>query len=356
MAAVPPFSKLLVAHGRYAAAWAGKGEIIYAGEGLNSSVAVSRFANGALTFHVAGKIQASNVPRDMRLQRMLGHLTTLTAVQPHSELVIGCGAGITAGAVAIDPRVQRVTIVEIEPLVPQAAAQYFREANFDVLRNPKVQVRIDDGRHYLLTAAEKFDGITVDPLDPWVKGAANLYTLEFFEAMKEHLNPGGTVTLYIQLFETNLAAVKSAVATFFEVFPNGSIWGNPYEGRGHDMVLLGQAEPLRIDLDEMERRFGYREEGNQVPQSLAEVGMNSPEDLFATYAGRRADLAAWLKGAAINRDRNLRMQYLAGLGLDADDAAAIYSGMLAYRRFPAGLFTGSPERMDSLRRAIDRAR
>jgi hypothetical protein len=50
------------------------------------------------------------------------------------------------------------------------------------------------------------------------------------------------------------------------------------------------------------------------------------------------------------------MQYLAGLGLDADDAAAIYSGMLAYRRFPAGLFTGSPERMDSLRRAIDRAR
>ena len=45
---------------------------------MNSSVAVSRvFRTESLTFHVAGKIQASNVARDMRLQRMLGHLTTL---------------------------------------------------------------------------------------------------------------------------------------------------------------------------------------------------------------------------------------------------------------------------------------
>jgi len=171
---VPPISKLLIAYGRYAATWAGKSDIIYAGEGINSSVAVASFPNGALTFHVAGKIQASNVARDMRLQRMLGHLTTLTAANPRSVLVIGCGAGITAGAVSIDPLVQRETIVEIEPLVPRAASKYFSEPNFDVLHNPKVQLRIDDGRHYLLTTKEKFDGITVDPLDPWVKGAANL--------------------------------------------------------------------------------------------------------------------------------------------------------------------------------------
>ena len=240
---------MLVAYGRYAATWVGKSDIVYAGEGMNSSVAVASFPNGALTFHVAGKIQASNVPRDMRLQRMLGHLTTLTAANPRSVLVIGCGAGITAGAVSIDPKVERETIVEIEPLVPQAASDYFSEPNFDVLHNPKVQLRIDDGRHYLLTTKEKFDGITVDPLDPWVKGAANLYTKEFLEVMKQHLNPGGTVTMYIQLFETDTEAVKSAVATFFEVFPNGTIWGNPYQGQGHDMVLLGQVEPLRIDLD-----------------------------------------------------------------------------------------------------------
>jgi spermidine synthase len=349
---VPPIARVLIAYGRYAATWVGKGEIVYAGEGLNSSVAVSAFPNGVLTFHVAGKIQASNVPRDMRLQRMLGHLTTLTDNHPRSILVIGCGAGITAGAVSIDPRVERETIVEIEPLVPRAAAQYFSEPNFNVLRDPKVQVRIDDGRHYLLTTKERFDGITVDPLDPWVKGAANLYTQEFLEVMKEHLNPGGVVTIYVQLFETSLEAVKSSVATFFEVFPNGTIWGNPYQGRGHDMLLLGQVEPLRIDLDEMEQRAGYRGGAGKIGQSLSEIGMNSPVDLFATYAGRRSDLTEWLRNVPMNRDGNLRMQYLAGLGLNLDDAAAIYAGMLGYRRFPDDLFVSSEGRVDSLRRAI----
>ena len=206
-----------------------------------------------------------------------------------------------------------MTIAENEPLVPQTASAYFAAQNFSVVSNPKVQVHIDDGRHYLLTTKQHFDGITADPLDPWVKGAANLYTREFFAAVRDHLKPGGVVTMYMQLFENNLAAVKSAAATFFEVFPNGSIWGNTYQGQGHDMVLLGQVEPLRIDLDEMKQRLN-RSEYARVTESFREVGMNSVVDLFATYAGRAADLSEWLKDSEINTDRNLRMQYLAGFG------------------------------------------
>jgi spermidine synthase len=349
---IPPLSPLLAAYGRYAATWVNKGEIIYAGEGRNSTVAVSRFDDGLLTFHVAGKIQASNVARDLRLQRMLGHLTTLAVPQPKSVLVIGCGAGVTAGAVSIDPRVEHLTIAEIEPLVPQAAAKYFGDANFNVLQSPKTRVHFDDGRHFLLTSREKFDGITVDPLDPWVSGAANLYTKEFYEAAKSHLNPGGSITMYVQLFETTPQAIKSTIATFLEVFPNGTLWGNPYNGRGHDMVLLGTVEPLRIDLDAMESRVDYRGD-SALSQSLTEVEMNSPIDLFATYAGRKADLGPWLAHAAINRDANLRMQYLAGLGLDRDDSAAIYTDILKRRRFPEDLFTSTEGRTDSLRRALE---
>jgi len=348
---VPPIAKPLMAHGRYAATWADKGEVVYAAEGMHSTVAVTSFPNEVLTYHVAGKIQASNVPRDMRLQRMLGHLTSLISRSPSSVLVIGCGAGVTAGAVAIDPRVQQVTVVEIEPLVPQAAQAFFSAYNFDVLRSPKVRVRIDDGRHYLLTARETFDAITADPLDPWVKGAANLYTEEFFETVKQRLHPGGVVTMYMQLFETNLEAVKSGVAAFFEAFPNGVIWGNTYEGRGHDIVLLGAAEPLRIDISELDERLRSPEYA-RVAQSLAEIGMNSAVDLLATYAGRRSDLAGWLRDAEVNRDGNLRMQYLAGLALNRDDAADIYAGMLVYRRFPEDLFTGAPDRLNELRAGI----
>jgi spermidine synthase len=349
---VPPTSKVLIAHGRYASTWIGKGDIVFSEEGLNSSVAVSDFPNDVRTFHVAGKIQASNVPRDMRLQRMLGHLTSLTPVAPRSVLIIGCGAGITAGAVSIDPEVDRVTIVEIEPLVPRAASQFFSEENFNVIGSSKVKLHIDDGRHFLLATKEKFDAITVDPLDPWVKGAADLYTREFFDVARRHLNPGGVVTMYIQLFETNQAAVQSSIATFFGVFPNATIWGNTYQGQGHDMVLLGVVEPLRIDLDQIERRI----EGTGIAQSLADIGMNSTVDLFATYAGRGAELTEWLKDAAINTDGNLRMQYLAGFGLNLDESAAIYAGMLAYRRFPADLFTSKEGKVDFLRTAIQQQR
>ena len=116
-------------------------------------------------------------------------------------------------------------------------------------------------------------------------------------------------------------------------------------------MLLGQVEPLQIDLDEIERRL-RRPEYTRVVQSLDEIGMHSAVDLFATYAGRKSDLEEWLKDAAINRDRNLRMQYLAGIALNLDDSAAIYAGMLAYRRFPEDLFISAEGRVDSLREAI----
>ena len=172
------------------------------------------------------------------------------------------------------------------------------------------------------------------PSTPWVKGAANFYTEEFLQPMRQHITPGGAITLYIQLFETDAEAVKTSLATLFRVFPNGTLWGNPYRGQGHDMVLLGQVEPLRIDLDEMEYRFGYRSVDSEIPRSLAEIGVKSPVDLFAAYAGRQSDLTEWLGGVPINRDRNLRRQYLAGLGLNLDNAAAIYAGILARRHFP----------------------
>jgi spermidine synthase len=347
---VPPIAKVLIAYGRYASSWVGKSDIVYAEEGMAASVAVSKFPNGAMTFHVAGKIQASSVARDMRLQRMLGHLTSLVPAKPRSVLVIGCGAGITAGAVSLDSEVEHVKIVELEPLVPEVAEKYFSKFNFDVIRSPKVRVDIDDGRHFVLTTKERFDAITLDPLDPWVKGAATLYTKEFFEAARRRLNPGGVITVYVQLFETNLEAVKSTVATFFEAFPNGTIWGNTYEGKGHDMILLGQLEPTRIDLNDMERRVS----SSKIEQSLSDVGMNSALDLFATYAGDRPDLTKWVAGAAINLDRNLRMQYLAGLGLDLDNSAAIYADMLTHRRFPEDLFIGTQAQLDSLRTMIQK--
>jgi spermidine synthase len=351
---VPEIPKILVAYGRYAATRANQPmEIIYMGEGWNASVAVSRLPGGVLNYHNAGKVQASSEPQDMRLQRMLGHFTTLIPKDPKRVLVIGCGAGVTAGAVSIEPRLEQITIAEIEPLVPQVVSTYFAEHNFDVVRNPKTRIHLDDARHYLLTTDEKFDAITSDPLDPWVKGAAMLYTREFFEIVKAHLNPGGVVTLFVQLYESNTPAVKSEIATFMEAFPNGIVWGNTQEGRGYDLVLMAQLEPTTIDVDEMQKKL-TSPEYVRVAQSLREVGIDSAVDLFATYAGRGSEMGGWMQGAMINRDRNLRLQYLAGLGLNLYESDRIYSDMIAHARYPQGLFTGSAATLQALREAIAR--
>lgn len=352
---VPTIPPLLVAYGRYAATWVGQNEIIYVGEGLQASVAVSRTPSGVLNYHNAGKVQASSEPQDMRLQRMLGHLTTLIPDNPKKMLVIGCGAGVTAGAVSISPYVTDQTIAEIEPLVPQSVSKYFGEHNYNVVTNPKVKVHLDDARHYLLTTKEKFDGITSDPLDPWVKGAATLYTKEFFDVAKAHLNPGGVVTLFVQLYESSEAAVKSEIGTFLESFPNGMVFGNTQNGRGYDLVLVGQAEPTKIDLDKMQAKL-ERPEMAPVAQSLREVGFNSAVELFATFAGQRSDLANWLKDVQINHDRNLKLQYLAGLGLNMYQSDRIYANMLQFQyRFPTNVFSGSDATMQALDASMRRA-
>ena len=199
---------------------------LYVGEGMNSSIAVSDLASGIRHFHVSGKVEASTEPQDMRLQRMLGHIPALVHPSPRSVLVVGFGAGVTAGSFIPYPELQRIVICEIEPLIPEHVAPYFGEENYHVLHDPRVQVFYDDARHFVLTTPEKFDIITSDPIHPWVKGAATLYTKEYFELVKRHLNPGGVVTQWVPLYESNPDVVKSEIATFFDAFPHGTIWAN----------------------------------------------------------------------------------------------------------------------------------
>jgi spermidine synthase len=353
---VPAIPWQLIAFGRRLATTTGSWTPLYVAEGMNSSVAYTKYDNVTTYFHVSGKTEASAEPFDMRLQRLLGHLPALLHARPKSILVVGCGAGVTAGTFVVHPEVEQITICEIEPLIPPASALYFGHENHNVMHDPRTRIVFDDARHYVLTSPEKFDIITSDPIHPWVKGIAPLYSTEYFELVKRHLNPGGFVTQWVPLYESNVETVQSEIATFFQAFPNGTIWGNlSAEGQGYDVVLLGQAEKLKINLDDLEQRLD-RPEYKPVADSLHEVGFKSALDLLSTYAVQASDLRGWLRHAQINRDRNLRLQYLAGMGLNQYLAPVIYEQMLQLSSFPSDIFTGSAERMRSLRNDISSLR
>ena len=342
---------MLIAYGRRIMISSGSSKLLYAGEGMNSSIAITQWNDGAVQFHVSGKVEASTEPYDMRLQRMLGHMPALFASKPKSVLVVGFGAGVTAGSFVLYPDIQRIVICEMEPLIPPTATEYFAKENYSVMHDPRVQIVYDDARHFVLTTNEKFDIITSDPIHPWVKGSATLYSKEYFELVKQHLNPGGIVTQWVPLYESDDATVKSEVATFFDVFPNGSVWGNDNNGTGYDTVLLGQVDPLKIDADAIERRLESPADA-PIAKSLRDVGFGSVADLLATYAGQRGDLLPWLEGAQINRDGNLRLQYMAGLALNTSMEGAIYSEILSYRRYPGNMIAASPPIEQALRAAL----
>jgi len=353
MTTVPKVPDGLIAYGRFLPTYTTEPRYLYVGEGMNSSIAVSEEASGARNFHVAGKVEASSLPQDMRLQRMLGQLSALLVNDPKSVLVVGFGAGVTAGSFVLHPGIKRIVICEIEPLIPEVVSTYFTKENYNVAHDPRVEIVYDDARHFILTTKEKFDVITSDPIHPWVKGAATLYTKEYFELVKQHLNPGGVVTQWVPLYESSPEVVKSEAATFFNVFADGTVWSNDIQGKGYDLVLAGHATPQTINLDSMQARLS-RPEGARVAESLAEVGLNSALSLMSTYGGQARDLGPWLVDAQINRDSNLRLQYLAGMGLNMYQSGSILEDMLKYRTFPENLFVGAAAQREMLRSQLNR--
>jgi spermidine synthase len=349
---VPPVPAALVAYGRSLPTRDDTGtRYLYVGEGMNASVAVSELPGGVRNFHVSGKIEASSEPQDMRLQRMLANVPALFHPDPQSVLVVGFGAGVTAGSFMPYHDVRQLTICEIEPLIPRHVAAYFERENFGVLEDPRTTVLYDDARHRVLTMGQQFDIITSDPIHPWVKGAATLYTKEYFEMVRRHLKPGGLVTQWVPLYESTPEVVKSEIATFFDVFPNGTVWGNLSEGQGYDVVLLGQLDEGPLDVTRAQALLASPARAG-VADSLAGVGFPSLLDLLGTYAGHAEDLRPWLEGAEINRDRNLRLQYLAGLQLNQYEADLIYNQILSYRQVPDPHFTASPDVLAELRQRL----
>ncbi len=351
VASTPEIPPALIAYGRRFLLNLNTSEILYVGEGLNSSIAISRYSDGAIQFHVSGKVEASTEMYDMRLQRALGHLAGLVHPDPHSVLIVGFGAGVTAGSFVTYPSIQKIVICEMEPLVPPAATKYFDAQNYDVARDPRTTIVFDDARHYVLTTKNKFDIITSDPIHPWVKGSATLYSKEYFQMVKDHLNPGGVVTQWVPLYESDEATVKSEIATFLDVFPGGTIWANAIDGAGYDLFLLGQNGPTKINVDELQARLDSPQYA-RVSQSLRDVGFNSADDLLSIYSGQDSDLRPWLADATINLDSNLHLQYLAGMALNNSREDLIYHAILDYRKFPSNIITGSPERIGLLQRLM----
>jgi spermidine synthase len=238
-----------------------------------------------------GLHQANDTPEMVRLHRVIGHLPMALHSAPADALVIGLGGGATPGAVSQHTGV-RVQVVELSDGVRQAA-RFFSHVSYDVLNQPNVRLRLDDGRNFLMLTDERFDVITADIIQPIHAGAGNLYSREYFLLVRRALRPGGLVMQWIG--HRPDTQYKLIMRTFLEVFPESTLW---FDGN----LMVGSVEPLSLSR----RAFELRLQDRRTREALEAVGLDSFDTLLSWYTGGPEELRRFVgEGPVLTDDRPL---------------------------------------------------
>jgi spermidine synthase len=279
----PGWSRKLMAAGPYFAPWQfisgsqivlldriRSEELLYYREGIMANSSVSRSDDQKLYFSSDGKVEADTSPRSLTLQRMMGHLPLLFHPAPRKVLNIGLGAGVTFGSISCHSP-EHFEVVEIEPAVLDAA-RHFARWNHNVMNHPKAVITLGDGRNHLFCTTNRYDVITSDPFEPVYTGANALYTVDHFRQARACLAPGGIMCQYLPLYELSPDDFSMIVRSFVNVFPDSIMFFT-----GDDTIMLGFTGGVAVDAPTLRRRF----EVPEVKQSLAEIGVVSPEVLMA---------------------------------------------------------------------------
>jgi len=326
-------------------------EAVFYREGINSTVSVLRSLNGIQTYVVNGRAEASSAGIDVQLQRSLGHLPMLLHPDPRRVFILGTGSGMTLGATARHPQVERLVLAEIEAEMLEVG-RLFARWNGGVLDDPRLRVVLDDGRNYLARAREQFDMISADPIHPWSGGAGYLYTREFFESILARLAPGGIASQWLPLYELSDRDVRTVVRTYADVFPHVMVFVTYY-----DALLVGSGDPLVIDPRALERRL-------QAPGLLDDLAiprMAGAADLLSYFVMGTEGARRYGSGGDLNTDDNLVLEFSApasqGIAhCEARNVAALGDAResLATVLLP-GTFDAGFARLDALGRAFSPA-
>jgi spermidine synthase len=131
------------------------------------------------------------------------------------------------------------TAVDLDPTVPSVMPWFYSGAS-NYLHNPLSQVVISDGRNYVRLSDKRYDLITVDPPPPvWSAGAVVLQDQEFYQEAAQRLTPGGVLTTYIPLQQSQLE--KTLLRTFQTAFRHMSVVRAP---GGSGVYIMGSQAPI----------------------------------------------------------------------------------------------------------------
>ena len=179
-------------------------------------------------------------------------------------------------------------------------------------------------------------------------GIASLFTREFFTAARARLAPGGVLCQWAHTYDISAEDLRSIVATFAAVFPDGTIW---LVGDG-DVLLIGGTEPMGPRVAALAEVWNRRPE---AVADLAGVGARDPFGMLSLLVAEGQGLARFAAGAPLLTDDYARVEFSGPrtvFSRNASDNAAALAGLGGRTHGPGG--RGGPGHR--LRRFVARPR
>jgi spermidine synthase len=253
-------------------------EVVFYGDGIGGFTTVEKEVNslGTVKYSLlnSGKPDASS-HEDRSTQTLLAHVPLLFHPHPERVMVLGLASGMTAGEALLYP-VEKLDVLEINEEVVKAC-EIFAPWNYDCLNDPRMEVIVQDGRNHLALTRSTYDVIISEPSNPWMAGLANLYTLEFFKAVKQHLRRPGIFVQWVHSYEMDWPTFAMIGRTFSRVFEHGLLLTTVRA----DHLLVGFSGPKRFDpaVGEKNIKYAHRSENVFIANARLPFQMIVAEDL-----------------------------------------------------------------------------
>jgi spermidine synthase len=188
------------------------------------------------------------------------HIGAISHPHPRKALVIGGGDGGAVEELLKHRTMERVVLAELDEGVVQAAKQYLQPIHRGAFSDPRLEVRIGDGKAFIESGAERFDQIVIDLTDASGPSLA-LYTREFYGACREVVGRGGLISLHCESPIAHPSTFNQIVKTLQSVFKvvrpylvyipiYGTLWGMA--------CASDTVDPLALSEAEVERRIAER--------------------------------------------------------------------------------------------------
>jgi spermidine synthase len=213
-----------------------------------------------------GRIQSSQADEFIYHEALVHPGLLAVEHPPASALVIGGGEGATLREVLRCPSIRRAVMVDIDAEVVDLCRQHLPGMHRGAFEDPRTELRHEDARAWLERSAERFDLITIDLVEPLEAGPASLlFTREFYTLVRDHLTPGGAMTMQAGMTKVGELGFHTAIHhTLRQVFPVvasyqtfvscfGTPWGFILASTGVDP---GQQDAATVDRLAAERISG----------------------------------------------------------------------------------------------------